>query len=104
MVTEVTEGSTMWEEGCGGPVGDRRAGVEGMEGLEMLVAFDDTLDEACSVGGVGSDAVTRGEGALDVKPELSFELELARSSPTDKAGCVCCSWSSLVPPTVALIF
>jgi hypothetical protein len=65
--------------------------VEGTDGLKMLVGFDDTLDEGGSVGGVGSEAVTRGEGALDVKPELSFEFELARSSAMDNAGWVCVS-------------
>jgi hypothetical protein len=88
ILTDVTDGSTIWDEGWGGPVGERRAGVEGTEGLEMLVGLDDTLEEGGSVGGVGSEGATRGEGALEVKPELSLEVELARSSTTDNAGCV----------------
>lgn len=57
----------------------------GTEGLEMLVALDDTLEEERSAEGTPSDGVTRGDGAFEVIPELS--IELARSSLTTKPGC-----------------
>jgi hypothetical protein len=76
--------------------------VDGTEGLEMLVAFEEIFEDASSFVGFVSEAVTCGEGAVD-RFELSLELVLARSSATGKPDreSAFVSSASLPAPTVA---
>lgn len=60
-------------------MGDLRAGVEGTEILDTLVAFDDiVVDCDCEGGSLrtgASNGISRGECALDVGAELARELD-----------------------------